>query len=286
VHCPDAFFPIRSLRLNSAFPVIRRGWASKRFWAAIGLVFVLQVGLVFWLSDRSVPEPRKLAAAPVFRVADPEPRGELLALEDPTRFVLAHRHGFSGIAWLSVPRPEFQPEVRTEPLRWLLFTNEEIATEFSRFVQTNPPPPLQTLLSFEPTLRVREISLPSPGPARPTVRFEGDLAKRRWLPGKLNLLPRPNADQLTNSVVQMWVDAVGNTFSAVLLSPRGVAKEGDQYEADQYALQVARSLRFEPIEVTGPGRPKSAPPEMTLGTMIFEWQSFAPTNESPGRGRP
>jgi hypothetical protein len=174
---------------------------------------------------------------------------------------------------LEAPRPEFQHEDRTQSLRLLLLTNEDIAGEFSLFVRTSAPPSLETLISFEPTVRAPEFSFPSPGPARPTVRFEGDLSKRHPLSGKLDLLPRPHADQLTNSVVQLWVDAVGNTFSAVLLAPRGSAKEGDQYEADQYALQVARSLRFAPTGVSGPARPKSAAPELTLGTMIFEWQA-------------
>jgi hypothetical protein len=246
------------------------------------LVFTLQVALVFCLSDRSVPEVGKPAAAPVFRVAIPEPKGELLALEDPTRFVLPHRHGFSGTAWQEPHREEFQTETRTQALRWLPLPSEEIAAEFSRFVRTNTPPLLQTLVSFEPTLKVPNISLPPAGPTHPTVRFEGDLAKRRLLNGKLDLRSRPNSDQLTNSVVRMWVDALGNTFSAVLLSPGGGVKEGDQYEADQYALQVARSLRFESFQSMAPARSRTAPQEMTFGTVIFDWQSFAVTNESTG----
>src|SRR5207245_8560915 len=70
-------------------------WSARRWVGAVLLVFVLQLGAIFWLIDRTPVRVRQAASGPRLRLAGPG-SAELLALEDPTLFALPHRLGFSG----------------------------------------------------------------------------------------------------------------------------------------------------------------------------------------------
>ena len=90
------------------------------------------------------------------------------------------------------------------------------------------------------------------------------------------LTPEPGTDLLTNSVVQLIVDARGNTFSAVLL-PNLNSRDPDQSRADQSALNLAQHARFEATPTTG-----DAVGGITFGTMVFQWQTVPkPATNSP-----
>jgi len=67
------------------------------------------------------------------------------------------------------------------------------------------------------------------------------------------------------------VDARGNTVSRALLSGSGLV------EADRRALELARTARFAPAESGAPGR-LNQHEQLTLGALIFEWQTLPPTN--------
>src|SRR5947209_4181922 len=93
-------------------------WPRRRWWFLIGLVFSAQVGLIFLLSDRSPVHLQPPGAAPAFQLVAPA-AAELLALNDPTLFVLPHQQGFSGSAWLEVPAQKSPRFDWTEEPRWL-----------------------------------------------------------------------------------------------------------------------------------------------------------------------
>ena len=71
----------------------------------------------------------------------------------------------------------------------------------------------------------------------------------RRLVQPIELPPWPYQDLLTNSVVQMVVDAEGRPASVpVLLSSSGCPA------ADEYALEQAQAARFEPVSRNAAGQ--------------------------------
>jgi hypothetical protein len=253
-----------------------RDWSAGRWWITIALVFGLQVAAIVWLKDRSPPRPRKPAAAPVFRLMGTRSE-ELLALEDPTLFALPHLQGFSGKAWLEIPPLTFPRTDAPAPERWLLLSPAELGVDFEDFARTNRPPPFQTFAALEPELKTPGNPLPPPVSPPSRLRIEGELAGRVLL-SRPSLPSFTNTDLLTNSVVQLLVDARGGALSAVLMPP-GSGSE----KADQFALDMARNARFKPLPL--PARQASdALPPLSMGTLVFEWQTrLAPATNAPAK---
>jgi hypothetical protein len=252
----------------------RRKSFRPGLWIAAALVFAAQVGLLFWLGNPPPAAPLKLSVPPVIHVSGTGSE-EWLALQDPTLFVLPHRDNFSGDAWLKIPPQKFAPTNWTEPPRPLPLPAEQLGAAFVAFMQTNRPARFQLAL---------ESGLASENPEGPpmvsisnpsTLRIEGDLARLHLLT-PLHLPPQTNADLLTNTVVQLLVSAEGYPFSTVLLSGSGSG------EADEAALtNYAKAVRFAPAQEAALGMVPGN--KMTLGKLVFEWQTIppAPTNAPP-----
>jgi hypothetical protein len=240
-------------------------------WIAVAVVFVAQVGLLVWLGNPPAVKPSEPPAPPAIRLSASGAE-ELLALQDPTLFVLPHPDNFSGAAWLKVPEQEFTPTNWTEPALPLPLPPEQLGATFAAFMQTNLPARFQPELGpdlgtiNEDSVPMESISFPS------TLRVEGELARLRLLT-PLHLPPQTNADLLTNTVVQLLVDAHGNPFSAVLL-----AGSGSQVADNMALTNFAKAVRFAPAEAAALGL--VPPDKMTLGKLIFDWQTMppAPTN--------
>lgn len=245
----------------SAVPTEPPAWSPARRWLLILLVFLAHIGLIFALSDRKPFTPRRPAPAPVLKLANAE--NELLALNDPTLFALPHRRSFAGAAWLKSPELKFAPARVTEPLRLLPLPVEALGAAFTQFMQTNA----FAVLAFE-TKPAPEVSVPvaleigAPAPTNSSLRIVGKLASRRLL-NPPELKSYTAADLLTNTVAQVWVNADGQVFSATLLTSSTLP------EADQEALKIARTARFEPVRQT--------PTALTLGLLIFEWRNQSPS---------
>jgi hypothetical protein len=240
-------------------------------WIAVGLVFVVQVALVFWVGSPSTPAPLKAPAAPVINLSGSGSE-ELLALQDPTLFVLPHRDNFSGDAWLKIPPQKFTPTNWTEPPRPLPLATEQLGKAFVSFMQTNRPPRYQLAVEtglhegLEDSPVTESISVPS------ALRVEGDLARVRLLTS-FRLPPQTNSELLTNTVIQLLVNAEGHPFSPVIWSGSGSA------EADALALtNYAKAVRFAPAQEAALGMVPTD--KMIVGKLIFEWQTVppAPTN--------
>jgi TonB family protein len=239
-----------------------RGWSPARRWTLIAVAFAAHLGLIFALSDRKPVAPR--APAPLLRVSlAPEP-SELLALTDPTLFALPQRRGYAGAGWLEVPQMQFQPFRWTEPPRMLALRSEALGVAFAQFMRTNRFASLAFETKPAPELPppvAPEIGVPPPGNS--VLHVAGDLANRRLL-NPSELPSWPATDLLTNTVVQVVVNADGSVFSPALLSGSLDPK------ADQHALEVARAARFEPL--------RDASPALTIGLLIFEWTTVPLTN--------
>ena len=243
-------------------------------WLAVALVFAAQVGVVFWLGNPPAATPAPRTAAPMIHLAGKDWQ-ELLTLEDPTLFVLPHRNNFSGEVWVkNTPQP-FEPTNAPEPPRLLPLPAEQLGAAFAAFMETNPPPRFQTQMGLQfGDLNSSRTASARPIPVPSVLRVEGDLAKRRLLTS-FRLPARTNPDVLNNTEVQVFVDALGKVFSAVVVAGSGNA------DVDMLALtNFAKNARFEPIKAAAPGT--VLPNTVTFGKLIFEWQTVppAPTNRT------
>jgi hypothetical protein len=227
----------------------RTGW--------IIIVFLLQIGLIFWLSGNSKAAIRKASPAPSLSIVSPE-SNELVALSDPTLFALPHYRTFSGAAWLrphSVPAQSFEWSDEPgwfQPSRddFLPGTNSGGAEiEISELVKTAPPAPPRPA-----------VAVPAQFPEKSKLKI---LGFTRALVSAPSLPAWSTTNLLTNTVVRLMVDANGITRSQTILVRSGLP------DADQFALNTSRNLRFAPIR----GAISSTNPVagLTWGEAVFEW---------------
>ena len=84
---------------------VEPAWSRRRWVLTIAILFAVQGGLAWRLSDRSPRAVRDETRLLTVRLLGPELAPDLatlLSLNDPTRFVFPSREGFSGNAWLKV----------------------------------------------------------------------------------------------------------------------------------------------------------------------------------------
>lgn len=260
----------------NAAPAVPRPWSRSRWFVSISAVFLAQVGLLFAFYRHPVIAPP--AHAPVLSRSLVEGPEELLALYDPTFSILPHREGFSGEAWLKASRLQFQSTDWSERPRLLPWIGQRPGLDFQQSVRSN------ALAGFQPLAIPEPEPLPAYSAASPIAtsskfRIGGPLKNRRLLvPPQLPAWT--NADPLPNSIVQIEVNAQGDTISAVWLPSRA----SSQTDADKLAPRLARSVRFESVLPAGSGRSRSPSAELMTGTITFEWLTLPvpPTNAPAG----
>ena len=260
---------------ESSAELPRRGTSRIKLWLAIAVVFAVQVGVTFWLGNPPPVKHFQPPTVPMINMADDRSR-DLLAINDPTLFILPHQDNFSGDAWLKMAPRKFSPTNWTEPVRPLELPKQQLGAAFIAFMQTNRPPRFQPRI--ESVLDIAEAAAaPLPPISVPSRMFvEGDLAKLQLLT-PLQLPPQTNADLLTNTVIRMVVDAQGYPYSSVIW-----AKSGND-DVDAMALtNFARRVRFSAPEAEAL---RTIPTnKMVSGKLVFEWQTVppAPTNAPSG----
>jgi len=231
-------------------------WTRARWFALITLIFAAHIGLIFLSGEKKQIVPRAVTNVPILKLADNS--GELLALDDPTLFVLPHQRDFASAVWLKIPDVKPPPFRWTESPRWLPLSAEKLGAAFQQFMQTNYF--ASQPLDFKPAPKSSGLILPvESAPAQNSaLQIEGGLAQRLLL-NEINLPSLPYNDVIAPSQVQALVDTAGNVVSTVLLTSSG-------YDAaDQRALQIARSLRFAPS------------PRIAFGELIFNWRTVTMT---------
>jgi hypothetical protein len=252
-------------------PRNKGSWPVSRWLLFIVLVLAAHVVLIFTFGTRKPITPRPVTNVPELELAGGS--SEWLALTDPTLFALPNRRGFAGPAWLEPPGLEFQwpDEWTTEPPRWLQLPAGELGAVFSQFMQTNRFATFRLPLRPPPRFTVPVVPLEPTFAKTSTLRIEGDLARRPLLtPMKLPLWPY--ADIIAPSRVQVLVNAAGNVISAVLLLSDNSSEARDA-DADQYALNSARTARFD------------SAPSLTVGQLIFDWHTVAPVSTNTPAGQ-
>jgi hypothetical protein len=241
-------------------------WSLRRLITAVLLIFIAQLVLIFWLSDRTPPSQRRAAPAPSLALL-PAGGSPLLALEDPTLFAMPHTVSFSGLAWLKPLPSEYRPFEWNEDYRFLPLAAGPLGATFREFVgasRTAPPP---WVGRAEPMLTVPVGARMESPPERSTLRMSGDLQDRV-------LLQRPplpaiaNGELLTNSIVRLVITPGGNPVSLALVTKSGSAA------ADQLALDQARTARFAPLNGSQETAPNARPESLVWGEMIFEWATL------------
>jgi hypothetical protein len=238
----------------------------------VALVFVGQLSLIYWLGRPQHSLAPRRDSAPVLQLASDNVSGQL-AFGDPTLFALPHQQSFSGLAWLTVPEPDFHPFRWEEPPRLLALNPANLGEDFRNYMATN-----QATGVAEPGQPELKFKMPLVEPSTPLTTQSGfsllgDLAGRRLIVAP-ELTNWPSAEILSNSVVQVLVAADGRPISAILLKPGSASTE-----ADQYALRAASKVRFAPISSADPLNPLAA---VALGQLLFEWHTLPlPATNSP-----
>jgi hypothetical protein len=240
-------------------------WAIGRWGAFISMVFIVQLGLIFWLGrPHAIPAP-VVDFPPAIRLAGPG-AADVLALSDPTLFALPNLKNFSGPAWLSFTDQDLRPSVGVEATPSLALAREELGTAFQTYMSTNEPTGAPVFDEPEFQLRQPVVADSRPFSSQSTLRLAGDLARRRLL--NPPILPSwPSAEILTNTVVEVLVAADGKLISPPTLD---VHSSGSA-EADRYALNQVRKARFEPLLVRNPADPLEG---LMWGQFVFEWQTL------------
>jgi hypothetical protein len=244
-------------------------WSPLKWTALIGCILALHAGLFLWFARPSVRPPQSSQAGPGTSTPVIQ-SGDLPGSINPLLLVRPDARGFSGPAWLQIPPLTYNPEV-SNPQPFLLSLQSErlgagiagaLSNTLSRpFEVARRPEQTRDKLNYFPALNEK-------APAS-SVAVEGDIAGRS--PALPVLGPQPADTVLSNTVVQITVDAEGNEFTPpVILESSGSA------DADAEALNVARNLRFQALLRT-PGRPPPAPTSLSDGQLVFQWQTVPKT---------
>ena len=234
----------------------------------VALVFGVQLALIFGLGRTSSGRPQSSPVpALTLRLAG-SGAAKLLALNDPTLFVLPDRERTVGPAPSRTPDSASSAFPWPEPTNSLTLAVDQLGATFSRLVGTNGPDALQVLARPEPSLTFPNL-LPAAISSQPsTLRLEGALAQRRLMTPPA-LRPWPSTSILSNSVVQIVVDADGRPVSPpTLLSGSGSS------QADQDALDAARAARFEPVRRNPADTARNPAADLSWGRMVFRWQTL------------
>jgi TonB family protein len=261
----------------NAAPLETARWSQRRWFCGIALVFLAQVLFIFLAAEHRPPAPGVRSFTTTIALAvDPKSEqklSELPALGDPTLFALPNPQGFSGAAWLTFAPLEHEFANWAPPEQWLEMDTSSLGRGFLEFVNTNAPSPLLVADLPLPSLaRANRRATDAPLAPASEITLEGDLARRTLL--RPIIPPRwPHSDILSNTVVQLLVDADGDSVSQTLLASCGSS------EADRAALKLAGSARFQPLGKSGDFQ---GAPTITWGKMIFHWNTVlrTPTNSA------
>jgi hypothetical protein len=257
--------------MNPAVPQIDR-WSPQRWVLAVILFFALQVGLVLALSDRVQVEPQQAVLHSSVRLLTDAAASrnlfDALAAPDPALLALIQPVGSGDLPRAVLPSQETLDWA--EPERWFTRSGVAMSVAFGPFVRTNAAIALRLadkLRSAPLTINVSR----EPALSESSLRIEGALQDRPPA-GVVKLRSWRYEDVLEDSVVELWVNPAGNVFSPRLVGS-ATANNPAQREADQFALGVARSLRFQarPSQASGAG-----PGGFTTGRLIFRWHTTPP----------
>ena len=177
-----------------------RPWSRRRWWGMVGLVFGVQLALIFWLGETSLAHRRPAAPGLTLKLAG-SASAELLALHDPTLFALPHKQEMPTPTWWRTPQPELHAFAWPKPTNHPHLAIDQLGAAFNRLAETNAFGPLPLPAKPLPELTLPELPPLAISAPRSTLRLEWDQAPQRLLT-PLELSSQENPEILSNSVVQ------------------------------------------------------------------------------------
>jgi hypothetical protein len=273
------------MNASTAGPSVQK-WTWMRWFAVVAIVFVGHVLLIFIFGAHKPVPTLAVKNVPMLALVGESSAG-WVSLKNATLYALPDRSGFAGVMWMRIPPPGFVKQNWTEDPRWLAATDSlpvnQLGADFHHFVQTNhfAKAPLEFYVPPVPVAPATSAQLPFAQGS--TLQIEGTLAKRGLL-GTMKLPSWPFSDAIAPSVVQVVVDAEGRVISAVLLPPQNYSETPyleappvRDSEADERALQLARSARFTPLASGAESIESSPATHLSMGMLIFNWQAVPVT---------
>lgn len=254
-----------------------RSWSRRQWGTVVGLVTVLQLGLLVVLVERTAEVPSRVAAPPELRIIAWESKGvsgrEALEVLDPALFAVPGPRSFSGAAWDRPRRSPTAPSGWQEDPRWLTAQTQWFG-RVTALTEVKAMSRLATGEEFIPAPRVVEPP-PIPLATGSRVVLDAGLMERGWVtPLVAPLLVHSNLVNRTE--IEVSVEPDGWVFSAVVVRSSGLAR------ADEEALALALAARFTPLP--GAGGPVS---ERQWGKLRIDWRTVSPERESgAGSGVP
>ncbi len=265
---------MRALRLN---PLPRRWWL-----AILGLT-LLQAAILRWgvlpPGPGRVPRDTGTRFALALQRAPADALDGLPWLNPPTLFAFPSLEGFSGSAWLRYGPPSLPDTPVKDVPQWLEIQTNHLGRALADAV-TQASPPTMLIVDRPPSWRENLLPVNPPPVVGSSLRVEGAPARRvAWQ--SLPLPAWPFADVIADSIVQVAVDHDGRVTSASLVEREG-APSGIIFgppathlpEADRFALEAARTLRFAPLLPRLPSAASAPPPAPEWGRLVFEWQTL------------
>ena len=260
-------------------------WPLYKWGVVVAVLFGLQCGLIFWLSAKPPRQPSS-PQPPGIQISVPDGAADgLPGAVNPILFARPNTRGFSRRAWLEVPTVRYSPDELTEPSRLLAFTNAVAGGALSDLAALPPSPPFEVAAKPPPDLGPTTY-FPATDllAGESTLTIEGPLANRP-LRSAPELPPQPADSLLTNTIVQIQVNADGRVSV-----PPVMLKTCGSKDADQTALTVAKGLQFQPLPRRVPGMPDAPPPGPVSGRLIFRWRTVPPISSNapaaPAAGPP
>lgn len=252
---------------------------QQRWGAAVALLVGVQAALLQWGvrqsgQPRPIPTVESDVALAVER--DDIARPAWQHLPSPVLFALPTAEGFSGEAWLR-HRPPAVRETLAEPSpSWLEVPAQE-TWESLAILQESVQTPAARVADLPVQWR-DNFPADSPASRRSTLQVLGPLGSRALLQPP-ELPSWPSSDVMADSQVQLLVDADGFVQSAV-----GVEEEGAvgasvfgavtrSAEADHFAVEIARSLRFSPLPRNAPEGVLGESGGASIGRVVFRWHA-------------
>jgi hypothetical protein len=238
-------------------------WPLRRWSICVLLVLAIQVGSIFWFSERPLSHSAPPPAQTSLRYLE-RPSVEWLSLLDPTLFALPNRQNFSGLAWLRIPRQELPVIEWSEPTNWLALSTANLGKTWGHSGPRGASFIPQNAMETEPLMKI-PVPEALPFPSESVFHLQESPGQKITLLQPLKLRSWPSAEILSNTVVSAMVDAEGIPNSAALLARCG-SPDADRYAVDQVS-QARFSAKTGATSVPGP-----------LGglrwvTIVFEWRT-------------
>jgi hypothetical protein len=252
--------------MNTA-PAESRTWTPIKWATVAACVLALQTGFFFWFT--LPPRLAPYGHAPALSIRMPEGQAaEVPGSVSPLVLVRPDAHGFSGKAWLQLPPVTYDPQQSNPPPFRLLLQTDGLGNVVAESLSGSRASPFEA--ATRPGPRFDEVNYtPAPDPAtlQSTLTIEGELAGRPLLI-KPVLKLQPADTILSNTVVNILVDADGRVFAPPFLAPKEPRDSaGTATPADADALAAAAGLLFQPLARV------SGQPHLTPGRLVFHWQT-------------